>query len=758
MITEIQLELDSVTLNDMPQLDSNEAATSGASTLANDLSAATADAEINTDGDDAGNDTQIVDLITGEPISLSDPKEIIRQDEERKLLEEFNYPEVFKRDLIRLNATVRPQQGKSRRLPLVVLRADDAMQPSDTEQTKKGKKEEFAASRLYILFDIQAPKVKQDDPKKGADQTAELLKDTPHAEFAVWTNGTERVVYWKEQTRIKVRERIMSDIPRFGRGSEDCYAIDARALRQARGGSLRQAFQRCHNYIYANRGGSNESVFWEFLKIVFAKIQDERYLAAGAARGEVTERRFAVKSIDEHNDDAQAAQVKERIEALYSDVRQTYPELFAAQSEEIDMPANVIAYVVSQIGHYDFLGSSVDVKGEAYEAIVGKNLTGTRGEFFTPRNAVKLGIYMLDPKVGDKCIDPACGTGGFIVVILNYLVAKLRREMQTDGKNLDGADYDEFTRRLKVMSSRIFGLDINPELVKVARMNMVMNNDGQGGITALDSLKAPDDWKFAAGTHRQPELDGSFTEESVEAFFGRELQENSFDICAANPPFGAKIRIDSEKVLTQYELARRWSYDGVRETWTMGSTLQGSMAPEILFIERCVRLLKPGTGRACIVVPDGILGNPDDEYIRFWLMQQCEILALVDMPVELFLPKVGIQTHLVFLRRKSADELNEQELGGGGNNTTFMSIAHKVGKDRRDNPTFKRDREGRTLTNFLNHNGDNLHLAFRDSTVLDFLPEVDEYGRMRDDDLPFIAQAYRRFLQAKDEGEVNYAR
>jgi type I restriction enzyme M protein len=109
--------------------------------------------------------------------------------------------------------------------------------------------------------------------------------------------------------------------------------------------------------------------------------------------------------------------------------------------------------------------------------------------------------------------------------------------------------------------------------------------------------------------------------------------------------------------------------------------------PEILFIERVVRLLKPGKGRACIVLPNGILGNPDDEYIRQWLLRECQILALVAMPVELFLPKVGIQTHLIFLRRKSTDEMNrEARARKPVDYDIFMAIAKKVGKDRRDNP------------------------------------------------------------------------
>lgn len=694
-------------------------------------------------------ETHVVDLITGEKVKL-DETELIRQEEQRKLLEEFGYPEKQKADLIRRNYRVKPKQLKARRLSLVVFRRVVTGKVATDDE------------RVYILIDIQKPKIKAEDSKRGCEALAELLRDTPAAEYAVWTNGTDRVVYWKETGRIKVRTRFVNDIPRFGKGPEDCFAPSKQALRAASGLSLRQAFQRCHDYVYANRGGSNEAIFWEFLKIVFAKIQDERSMQEAEAHTQGYERRFRIASLEERNDVDKAKHVKERIEELYAEVRQLYPELFAKQVEEIDLPPRILTYVVAQLADYDFLNSSVDVKGEAYEAIVGKNLQGTRGEFFTPRNAVKMGIRMLDPAPGMKCIDPACGTGGFIVVILNYMAAKIRCGMEQQGKHPNGKHLPEFTHQLKLASQRIFGLDINPNLVRVARMNMVMNNDGQGGITHLTgsgSLDRPENWTFPDGNMKAYQPDKKLKSVPVKDFFRNELQEGTFDICATNPPFGTKIKIDSEAVLSQYELARRWAFNEERQMWSPTPTLQSGVSPEILFLERCVKLLKPGTGKLCIVVPDGLLGNPDDEYIRVWLLKHCEVLALVDMPVELFLPKVGMQTHLVFLRRKSTQEMNEESLSETPKDyPIFMAIAKKVGKDRRDNRLYKRDQDGRILDHFRHVNGEDLHEAWRKSTVLNFLPEVDQYGRMVEDDLPFIAQAYHKFLVDRAEGKVHYDR
>jgi len=350
-----------------------------------------------------------------------------------------------------------------------------------------------------------------------------------------------------------------------------------------------------------------------------------------------------------------------------------------------------------------------------------------------------------------KCIDPACGTGGFIVVILNYMAEKIRRQMRADGQDPDGKYLHKYNHNLKLASQRIFGLDLNDNLVRVARMNMVMNNDGQGGITHLNSLDRRENWRFPEGKLRYYQKEGKFKELPIAEYFRDEIKEGTFDIVATNPPFGTKIKIESEAILSQYELARKWTYDDQRKIWIATPQLQTGVAPEILFLERCIKLLKPGTGKLCIVLPDGLLGNPDDEYIRYWVLRNCTVLALVDMPVELFLPKVGMQTHLVFLRRKSSEEMNRESLSGKTPDyPIFMAIAKKVGKDRRDNRIYKRDKDGRILDNF----GRELHEASKNGTVLDFLPDVDEHGRMVDDDLPFVAREYHEFLAKKERGEV----
>lgn len=697
-------------------------------------------------GDEAQETAGLTDLVSGEAIKVNEA-ELLRQEEERKLLEEFGYDQADYRDLIRRGISVKPGQDKARKFPLVVLRPPNGVKVNEM------------LKRLYILIDIVPKKTKPEDSKKGADALAEFLKDTAHAEYAVWTNGTERIVWWKNTDALKVRAYRINDIPRYGKGRDDSFGAGRQKLRKAVSGSLRQAFQRCHDYIYAVRGGSNESVFLELLKVIFAKIEDERQMVAAKNPDDVG--LFAIQNLDEiqvlnpdfkdRHDPAKAEAVSKRVHELYDRVRQRHPELFSTLSDTIDLPPRVITYLVAHLGHYDLLNSSVDVKGEAYEAIVGKNLQGTRGEFFTPRNAVKLAVRILDPKPGQKCIDPATGTGGFIVVILNYMSELIRREVGLSGPGAQPtpAKLAAFQKRLRVVSQNIFGTDINPNLVRVARMNMVMNNDGQGGITHLDGLQTRKErWDtLPKGRMRRYRSDGTEYQVDVQQFFKEELEEGTFDIVATNPPFGTKIKIDDEEVLRDYELGHDWKYDEERLRWIkQAGKLSSGQPPEILFIERVVRLLKPGTGRACMVLPNGILGNPNDEYIRAWLLRNTQIEASISMPVELFLPKVGIQTHLLFFRRKSVEEMNLESLGKGEKDyDIFMAVARKVGKDRRGNAIHKRDADGTVLTNFKEFEGRNLHEEWRNSTVVDLVPEVDEYGRMIDDDLPFIAAEFRKF-------------
>ncbi len=180
--------------------------------------------------------------------------------------------------------------------------------------------------------------------------------------------------------------------------------------------------------------------------------------------------------------------------------------------------------------------------------------------------------------------------------------------------------------KIHEVGKSIFGLDFNANLVKTAQMNMIMNNDGRGGLYSVNSLQKPIQW-----TNKQ-------------AY--NEVELGSMDFVMANPPFGANLKIEGQEILEQYDLAQSWKKQGDR--WVMEGTLKLGVPPEVLFIERCVQFLKPGKGKLGIVLPDGILGNPDAEYIRYWILSNCQVLASIDLPVETLPRQVHRQAYLSY--------------------------------------------------------------------------------------------------------------
>lgn len=643
---------------------------------------------------------KIVDFIDGK-LRADSETEQVRQDFERTLIEEYRY----ERADIGVDVRLKVQDGSrvaQKKASLIVFQPDAA---------EKGQ------NSANVIIQIVRPGTQPSDSKTGAAELERMMIACPNARFGCWTNGTETVYFQKKTQKFDTEIFPVNDFPRKGEGDSAIFTTDRSRLRVATGNNLLAAFKRCHDFIHANQGGSKEQIFWEFLKILFAKIEDEQ---------DESRPRFAIRNADERNTRTGQQEVKDRVEVLFRNVktRKEYKGLFDDAVEGIRFNPDVVAYIVAQLEKYDFLRSSVDVKGMAYETIVGPTLEGVKGEFFTPRNVVKMTVKMLDPSPGDRIFDPACGTGGFIVVAFNYVSEKIRRAARKcwkDPKGPTAGEEKELFKKIHEVGKSIFGLDFNANLVKTAQMNMVMNNDGRGGLFCVNSLLKPSAWPT--------------TVQQV-------IELGTMDIVMTNPPFGTKIKIEGQDTLDQYDLAHVWRKENGR--WVMDSALRNGMPPEILFIERCVQFLKPGKGKLGIVLPDGVLGNPDNEYVRYWIMANCQVLASVDLPVETFLPRTGTQTSVLILRRKSEQEKLAESLSGETTDySIFMAVAKAVGKDRRGNIVYKRDKEGREMVRR------DLYDAYVQSTILDFAPVVEISGRVVADDLPGIATFFGKQKSAR---------
>ena len=244
-------------------------------------------------------------------------------------------------------------------------------------------------------------------------------------------------------------------------------------------------------------------------------------------------------------------------------------------------------------------------------------------------------------------LDPACGTGGFLVAALAHRMERFREKEQVSAAAETSEEFESLNKRLRRYASKqVFGCDFDPFLIRASQMNMVMAGDGKGHLYHLNSLEFPDGHLPGVKSAR------------------RTARLGSADVVMTNPPFGSTIPITDANILSPFDLAHVWerTEDG---TFRKTGRLQGSVAPEILFIECCLDWLRPG-GRMGIVLPDGILGKPAAEYIRWWILRQAWVLASVDLPVETFIVEanVNILTSLLFLKKKPDEVMTREAIGG----------------------------------------------------------------------------------------------
>jgi type I restriction enzyme M protein len=641
---------------------------------------------------------KIADFLTGRLVRDS-AEEYVRQNIEKALVRQYKYAPADCEPEFPIKV------GSSRK------RVDIAVFESGQDHTQ---------ATIYILVEAKQSAVKPTSRTEGIGQLQSYMAACLNAKYGMWTNGDDRFCYAKRSNASGgwVFDEII-DVPGFGQTEEDAERPKRRDLKVATADNLLFAFRRCHNYIAAHEGKQKTEAFWELLKLIFTKIEDERaktlnFYATPTERANATV----------------ASSAKKRIQELFENkVVSKYPSIFEARDVQIDLKPGVVAYVVTQLQGYSLLASPVDVKGVAYEEIVGSNLRGDRGEFFTPRNACRMAVAMLAPQPDERILDPSCGTGGFLITAMNQALSQIEldeREQWADPSNGTDAERQELFRRRNVhLSEYVFGIDLNPALVRAAKMNMVMNNDGSGGLFQTNTLENPHRWD--PGLRERVPL-------------------ASLDVIVSNPPFGTKIPIDDGDILSQYDLAAVWDV-GENGQWKIrhdkhgNRVLQKSQPPEILFIERCVQLLKPGTGRMAMVIPNGILNNPGTAYVREWLVTQAQILAVVDMQRDLFQPANDTQTSMVLMRRLSPEE-TALARSGGLDYPIFMAIAEKIGHDKRGNLIYRRTAKGEdALISRLE-----VITEIDQETGAEVLRQVEMTERQVDDELPDVAVAYMRWL------------
>lgn len=574
----------------------------------------------------------VPDYITGLPVSPT-PEEIHAvQVFAQRLVEDYGYPKS--------NIQTRPQY-RVRKSP-----SDDAKTfPVDIAVFSDSKRLE---DDLSIVVECKRPR-----RREGIAQL-KLYLDMCAAEIGVWFNGTEHAYLHKlHLPNGQRRYQELPNIPRYGQRIEDIGLFRRHELRPP--SNLKAVFRDIRNHLAGNTTGitRDEALAQEIINLLFCKIYDE----INTAPDDMVTFRCGVGE--------SPRDVRKRIVEMFEfKVKREYSDVFGSR-DGITLDAASLMYVVGELQNYCVIEADRDAVGDAFEVFIGPALRGAEGQFFTPRNVIKLVVEMIDPKPGEMVIDPACGSGGFLIAALEHVWSKLYREAKV--KAWSDVLFD---RKKREMASKCFrGIDKDSFLAKVTKAYMAIIGDGRGGVFCENSLNKPEDWAAA-------------TRERVKV--GR------FDVVLTNPPFGSKIPVKGGPLLAQYDLGYKWTKDKQQGTLARTDRLRDEQAPHILFLERCLQLLKAG-GRLGIVLPESILGNPSYEYLISYLTERTTIRAVVTMPEALFKTsgKGGTHTKVaVILLEKSPPPKTHP---------MFFGAVKWCGHDSRGNPTYRKDDTGKLV-------------------------------------------------------------
>jgi type I restriction enzyme M protein len=664
-------------------------------------------------------DDEIIDYIKNEPVKLRGNQKVVQQ-VARALFHEYGIDvDDMARDY-RITVEMDGAKKVTKKADIAIFRHGAKHEPENLERVVVCKPEPKASRTVTKIRTFS----------QAQQDLAELelllgTEATPNVEYGMWTNGLDFFFLRKESSKFGAKFEYRTDWPVATDTADTRSVASAARLRLGDYAMLKTAFRRCHNYIHGNEGMPKDAAFWQFMYLLFAKVHDEQEVQRTGRQALF----YALPHEPFTKDGSGAKAIEKRIKELFAEVKKTYSHFTVR--DEITLSPQALAFIVGELASYDLTGTDMDVKGVAYQELVGTNLRGDRGQYFTPNGAVKLMVKILDPQEDQVVLDPACGTGGFLRETLRYLRQQWKEADGTVGSPDTPA---ERQRLAKYASGRLYGADFDSFLVRATMMSLMLLTGGAGNVYYIDSLMFPNGDK----------PDNARAKENISL-------GDKVDIVMTNPPFGTDIKIEDPTTLNQYRegVARSWSRE--RETGELvpGRSVVTAMAPEQLFIQRAVDWVKPG-GKVGIVLPNGILSNPGptDEAIRRWILDNCWILASIELPVQTFIVEanVNILTTLLFLKKKTDADRMDTALGGGTTDyPVFMAVAEQVGFDRRGNPVYKVGPDGERIltvekeTERIRRNGKETVRTFHRKT-----PQLD-------DDLQVIAEKYREFRRRHRE-------
>ncbi len=582
----------------------------------------------------------------------SDPEEKVRAEFWAELIYKYQY----RPERIRFEVKV-PRRTPNDRADVVIYAADD-------DELKSP----------WFVFECKRPDVSDAEFAQAIEQACGNRASLGATYAGTIAGLTRRLLRFDNKFPAGERDKNhIADIPkRYGKPPEwrfykNVYGQDLAAIPRE---ELRSAIRKCHQTLWEGGRRSPIAAFGEFCKIIFVKHRDEK-----------NPDREDGKPYAFQRGDETAEQLAARIHKLYKAEQELEPDVF---TDQINIEPPILAQCVEHLEGISLDRTELDTKGVAFEEFMGGFFKGDFGQYFTPRELIAFAVEVLNPARTDMVLDPACGSGGFLLYALDHV----RRE--ADRKKSPGTrEHFEYWHRFA--ERNLFGLEINEELARVAKMNMIIHDDGHTNIVGHDALDF-----FERPTSSKGKPLGANRVYILDKHHG--LRPGIFDLVLTNPPFGSVVKRTekAEGYLEQFELRRFLSKGasanepdesgkGERDSKRGAKAVKdrASIKTEILFLERVHSFLKPGKGRVAIVLPDGILTNSSLQGVRDWLLAHFQLLAVVSLPQFAFAHyDAGVKASIVFMRRLAAGETVPDDA------PIFMALAENIGYDATGRKTF----------------------------------------------------------------------
>jgi type I restriction enzyme M protein len=553
--------------------------------------------------------------------NYNNPEEQVQAETYCRLILEYGYPVQRVQNFVSVTMGAEKKEAD-----IVVYNDDECLQP-------------------HILVECKKEEVSEQEYNQAVEQAYSYAYALANNVKFVWVTSKIKNVFFQVNKSKNLRT-AESDIPAYGvdklapykfvknadklkYGVHDQKFFDIRVVSEE---ELTRRFKLAHNALWAGGQLNPSEAFDELDKLIFCKIWDER---KPRKSGEPYD--FQIIQVDASNPEAALKKTNEalfkRVIALYEEGRKKDPEVFR---DNIRLTHERVRTIVEYLQDINLSATDLDSKGRAFETFMDSFFRGSFGQYFTPRAIVKFIVDVLPISNESLVLDTSCGSGGFLL----HALQKVR--LQADG--YFQKDSTEHWRHWHDFAEKnLYGIEINEQISRAAKMNMIIHDDGHTNVITSDGLLK------AEALQEQTKNQG--------------FKYGRFDFIITNPPFGSAIKLTEKAYLKDYGLGNKdVSWLDLKNSSVKN---RDSQSTEVLFIEQCHQFLAPN-GYLAIVLPDGVLTNSSLQYVRDQIEDWYRIIAVVSLPQTAFTATgAGVKSSVLFLRKysdKQTEKLKQKKL------------------------------------------------------------------------------------------------